>query len=150
MALSANTNYDVRMTTGVRPVSMVIKNSSVVYNGALLSHDTTEGEVKPFDGTQTDKLVGWHFGDSKTGNSSEPRVRATVWKGGFIIKDLTVGGLLNTSADYGAPVYATADGTYTVTDPGSGQKIGRIIADSDRASGKATVEFFVIPGVQAT
>lgn len=149
MALSANASYDARPVVHVNSISMVVKASSVCYNGALLSHDTTEGEVKPFDGTQADKIVGWHFGDSVTGNSSEPRVRAKVTPGGFIIKDLTVGGLLNTTADYGAPVYATDDGTYTVTDPGSGQKLGRIVADSDRASGKATVFFFLIPGVQS-
>jgi len=145
MALAANADYDVRPVVRVDPIAMVLLTAAVAYSGALLSHDTTTGAVKPFDGTQTDRLAGWHFGDAVTGlTTATPAPRAKVTRGGFSIKDLTVGGLANTAADYGAPVYATDDGTYTITDPGSGQKIGVVLADDDRASGKAHVYFLPI------
>jgi len=141
MALSANANYVTQEVTKINTVTMVVNSAAVIYNGSLCSLDTTEGEVKPFDGTQADRLVGWHFGDSVTGNAAGT-IYATICAGGFIIKDLTVGGLLNTTADYGADVYATDDGTYTVTDPGSGVVVGRILAqDDNRASGTAHVLF---------
>lgn len=144
MALSANATWTPRMVDRVGSMAMVVKSASVVYNGALLSHDTTSGEVKPFDGTQADRLVGWHFGDSVTGNSSGVRVRAVVTRGGFQVKGLTVATLANDATDYGKPVYATDDGTYTITDPTSGQEIGYVVSDDDRASGQATVYFKVI------
>jgi hypothetical protein len=145
MALSANsTTFLPVEVIPCRPWSQVILSAAVVYNGSLCSHDTTTGEIKPFDGTQTDRLVGWHFGDAKTGNASGERVRATITRGGFAVRNFTCGGLANSAADYGAPVYATDDGTYTITDPGSGQKIGVVLSDSDRASGKATIYFLPI------
>ena len=143
MALSANADWVTQEVQKVATKSMVVKSASVLYNGSLCSLDTTEGEVKPFDGTQTDRLVGWHFGDSVTGTASGVRTLATICAGGFIVRNLTVAGvLLNTTADYGANVYASDDGTYTVTDPGSGVVVGRIVAeDGNRASGTAHVYF---------
>lgn len=145
MALSANsTTFLPRVVITCAPTSQVILSASVVYNGSLCSHDTTSGEIKPFDGTQTDRLVGWHFGDSKTGNASGERVRATITRGGFMVTNQTCGGLANDATDYGKPVYATDDGTYTITDPGSGQKIGLVLSDNDRSSGKANIYFLPI------
>ena len=142
MALSANvTGWVVTDSHKIHSRVMVVNSAAVIYNGALCSLDTTEGEVKPFDGTQADRLVGWHFGDSVTGNAAGT-ILATICPGGFTVKGLTVGGLLNTTGDYGANVYATDDGTYTVTDPGSGVVVGRIDAvDKNRASGTANVTF---------
>lgn len=140
MALSANADYTIQDVDGSGTVPMVLLNAAVVYYGSLCSSNTTEGEVKPFDGTQADNLVGWHFGDAATGNSTGARVEAVIKMGGFVIRDLTVAGVLGTAADYNAPVYATDDGTYTVTDPGSGSVVGRIIPeDGNRASGTAHV-----------
>lgn len=145
MALSANsTTFLPCVVIPCAPTSQIIKSASVVYNGSLCSHDTITGEIHPFDGTQANRLVGWHFGDSKTGNASGERVRATITRGGFMVRNFTCGGLANTAADYGAPVYATDDGTYTITDPGSGQKIGLVLADADRSSGKANIYFLPI------
>lgn len=139
MALSANGTYDY--SGGSAPTfSAIIKNASVVYNQALLSNDSTTGEAKPFDGTQGDRRLGWHFGDSVTGNSAAPRNLAQVNPGGFIFWSLAVTALSNNATDYGRPVYATDDGTYTTTDPGSGVIIGYVLpSDKIRASGRAHV-----------
>jgi len=145
MALSANTNYTLETVVTVAPVSAVVKTSAVIYNGALCSHDTLSGAIEPFDGTQTNRLAGWHFGDSVTGNTSAsvpPRAKLT--RGGFRIRGLTVAGLVGNATDYGVPVYATADGTYTRVDPGSGQKIGRVEADTANSSTTCTVYFPLI------
>lgn len=145
MALSANAEYEMKTVIQVAPVTAIVLNAAVIYNGALVSHDTTGGEAKPFDGTQTDRIAGWHFGDAVTGDSSAAdRPRAQLIKGGFTIRNLTMGGISNNSTDFGDPVYATDDGTYTATDPGSGQKLGVILQDDDRDSGKANVYFFPI------
>lgn len=142
MALSADSTTNViREVENLRTIAMPVKNSSVIYNFSLLSLDTTEGEVKAFDGTQADKVIGWHFGDSVTGNSSAPRNMAIVKPGGFILRNHAVTGLLNTSADYGAKVYATDDATYTVVDPGSGRELGTIVPDANTDTGKASILF---------
>lgn len=146
MALSANrTDFDPETVIPVYSTVAVVKTSSVVYHGALCSHDTVTGAIHPFDGTQANRLVGWHFGDSVTGNTATtPAPVAKITRGGFIVRKLTVAALDNTAADYGKPVYATDDGTYTVTDPGSGQKIGLVLADADRTTGTANVYFLPI------
>lgn len=145
MALSADAAYETKPVLEANPIAMIVLNAAVIYNGALCSHDTTGGEIKPFDGTQTDRIVGWHFGPTVTGDSSaSDRPRARIVKGGFIVRNLPMGGISNNATDYGDPVYATDDGTYTATDPTSGQKLGVILPDDDRDSGKANVYFFPI------
>ena len=68
MALSANADWTVRDTHAIRTQTMLVLDAAgPVYNGALCSHDTVTGRIKPFDGTQTDRIVGWHFGDAVTG-----------------------------------------------------------------------------------
>lgn len=141
MALSANASWVIQDMEAVGTKSMVVLNGSTLYKYALCSHDTTNGEIKPFDGTQTDRLVGWHMGDSVTGNSSGARVKGTICPGGFIVRNLPMAGISNDATDYGDEVYATDDGTYTATDPTSGQVIGWIVADDQRDSGTATVYF---------
>lgn len=147
MALTADGSFIFKDVYVIREVSMVVLNAAVVYNTALLTHDTTTGEVKPFDGTETDRFVGWHFGDTVTGNASGARERAQVKAGGFIFKDLPVTGLANTSADFGELVFASDDGTYTLVTT-TNKLVGRIIADDARASGQASVFMFpIIDGV---
>ena len=143
MALSADATwlgYTTKDIACLATKTMVIKNAATVYYGSLLSHDTDQGAVKPFDGTQTDRLVGWHWAGTKTGSTTAPLPRATIKPGGFIA-EVPVTGLSGTATDYGMIVYATDDGTYTLTDPGSGINVGRVMADEDRASGSAWVYF---------
>lgn len=147
MALSANASYKKQHHVDVGQFRMVVKNSSVIYNGALVSFDSLTGEVKPFDGTQGDRLAGFHFGDSVTGDSSaSPRPKATICPGGFTLRNVTVGGLADDATDYGAPVYPTDDGTFTITDPGDGVAIGHVLPNDDRDSGKANVYVEIILG----
>lgn len=151
MALTDHSQLEVRDDTLNSTVSMVVLNAAVIFNQALCSHDTTSGEIKPFDGTQTDRLAGWNFGDDAnaanptgggiTGNSAAPRNRASIRRGGFAFKNLAVATLANDATDFGKPVFATDDNTYTITDPTAGQKIGYVVADDDRATGQATVQF---------
>lgn len=142
MALASDATwggYVIQDVSRASTKSMVVKNAAVVYKGSLCSHDTDQGEIKPFDGTQTDRLAGWVWGSGKTGNNAAPRTRAIIKPGGFIVRNLPVTNLANSAADYGAEVYATDDGTYTLNDPGSGVVVGRVIPDEDRASGVAVV-----------
>jgi len=130
MALSANGNWVTNAENEV-PLSLIVKSAAVLYNTALCSHDTTAGEIKPYDGTLTDRLVGWHLGDSVTGNASGVRVRGRIVRGGFVVRALPVTGLVSTvTTDYGKPVYASDDGTYTLTGTTTTMRVGRVLPDS--------------------
>lgn len=142
MALSAAGNFVVEDGNSPGGNSMVVLAAAVIFNTALCSHTTTSGEIKPFDGTQTDKLVGWHFGDNVTGAAAatnEGRPRARINPGGFTVKDLAVATLANDLTDLGKQVFATDDGTYTITDPISGQVVGHVVDNADSPAGFANV-----------
>lgn len=128
MALSANAKPVISGGVDCIQFTAPVKTSSVVYNGALCSFETLNGPVIPFDGGSTDVLAGWHFGDAVTGNTSAAvPPRATLKTGPFIYLGLTVGGSpSNSTADLGRSVYASDDGTYTIT--ASGAAVGKIVA----------------------
>lgn len=146
MALSANTDWVVKPVFVLRPISCIVLNAAVIYKGALVTHDTTAGEVKPFDGTEADRFVGWAMDGPVTGNSSGARNRVSVLPGGFMVL-LTVAGVANDATDYGALVYASDDGTYTLSATGN-KLIGKGVPDDKRASGQLNVFTFpIIDGV---
>lgn len=129
MALSANrTDFDVHMDDRSIRATPEIKNSSVLYYGALVSCDTDTGAAKPYDGTESDKLLGWHVEESVTGDTSaSPKPRASLITGPFRWRKCPVSNLAGTVADNGKRVWATDDGTYNVQDPGgSGAEVGYI------------------------
>ncbi len=142
MALTANADWVTQEVQKINTKTMVVLADALVFNGALCSHDTTAGAVKPFDGTQTDRLVGWHFGDEVTGVAAGDNVyrpQAAICPGGFVVRELPVATLANDDTDFGKPVYATDDGTYTITDPGTGQVVGYVVADERRSTDHAAV-----------
>jgi hypothetical protein len=129
MALSANrTDFDVHQDDRSIRATPEILNASVLYYGALCSCDTDTGACKPFDGTESDKLLGWHVEESVTGNTSaSPKTRASLITGPFRWPNMPVSSLAGTVADNGKRVWATDDGTYTVQDPGgSGAEVGYV------------------------
>ena len=110
-------------------VSLEVANAATIYAGALLMFDTTGntvGRVKPYDGTIGARLAGWATGAPQmqgtattiVGNTSaSPPPRAQVATGGdTVLKAIPVTGLTAVTTQ-GTPVYATADGTYTLTSP---------------------------------
>lgn len=128
MALSANAKPVISGGASCVQFTAPVKTSSVVYNGALCSFETLNGAIIPFDGGATDVLAGWHFGDTVTGNTAATvPPRATLKSGPFIWNSLTVGGSpSNSITDLGRIVYASDDGTYTIT--ATGAAVGRIVA----------------------
>jgi hypothetical protein len=130
MALSANvTNARISQDDRSNRATPEVKNTSVLYKMALCSADTDTGACKPFDGTESDALIGWHWDDTTTGDTSaSPKPRAKIITGPFLWHRLTVANLAGTVADNMKPVWATDDGTYTVQDPGgSGALVGRVM-----------------------
>lgn len=114
-ALSANAAYT---TKPAEIVNVPVLSGATIYNGALCCCDTTSGgAAKPYSGTIGQILLGWHFGDVNDDGSSSPTKTAKIARGGFIVLGLTVAGLGGSNVDIGKKVYATNDGTYTVTDP---------------------------------
>ena len=129
MALSANrTDFVIHMDDRSLRATPQVKNNSVIYYGALCSCDTDTGACKPFDGTSSDKLLGWHVDESVTGDTGAviyPHAKLLI--GPFRWKSCPVTGLAGTVADNGKRVYATDDETYTVLDPSpTGAEVGYI------------------------
>jgi hypothetical protein len=150
MALTANrTDWKPRAANASIKFAARIKDASVLYFGALCSFDTETGLIKPYDGTEADALAGWFVGGAapKTGATSDSSPpEAELETGPFIWHDLEVGGLSGTYAtDLGKRVWATDDGTYTTTDPGStGTNIGIVVRPI--SSSKAAVLFRRVTG----
>lgn len=147
MALSANANIVTRATGGAREFTSIVKSGSVIYNGALCMFDTTSGGlVEPYAAGANLILAGWHLGDTVTGSSSYPVAKLHSQIGTVL---LTVATLANDSTDIGKPVYATDDGTYTVTAPANGVVVGTVVQNAlggFAASGTAWVSTKDITG----
>lgn len=145
-ALSSDSTWRNIVTKGVEgiaPRSHIVLNAAVLYRGSFCTHDTTTGEIKPYDGTVTDRAVGWHFGDSVTGNSSGARNRGRIISGGFAARK-AVTGLNGTtpSVDYGKPVYISNDNDLTLTGTTATMRVGRVEPNRDGCtSGVAWVRF---------
>lgn len=127
MALSANARRTVAGGSG-EEMAITAKDGIVIYDGALLSFDTLTGYVQPFT-TVGDRLAGFHFGDSVTGDTATaPYPYAKVHTGPMILKKVTVAGIGSASSidhtDIGEKVRMTDDGTFTVA--ASGALIGHI------------------------
>ncbi len=145
MALSANVvNVDFRTVIDAAPYT-VIAGAGPIFNTALVMADGAAAE--PFDGVQTKKVLGWHFGDvvgtavvSVTpGSVAAANTHAKITPGGFRWNGLAVTAAAGDATDLSAPVYATDDGTYTITDPGSGVALGYVVGFV--AAGVADVYF---------
>ena len=116
---------------GLKPMSMIVKSASVPYYGSFCTHDTTTGEIKPYDGTVTDRAVGWHLTDSVTGNAAAPRVTARIIKGGFQVLKAVAGLETTVVTDYGKPVYVSNDNDLTLTGTTATMRVGRIVPNSE-------------------
>ena len=130
MALSANrTDLVISQDSLSGKITPEILDDAVLYYGALCSCDADTGACKPYDGTEADKMLGWHVEESITGDTSaSPKPRASLITGPFYWHRCPVTGLAGTAADIGKRVWATDDGTYTVTDPGSvGTEVGVVV-----------------------
>lgn len=126
MALSAGVSWTLKGGADCIQLPLQVKSAAVIYNGALVSFQTLNNAVQPFDGGSTDVLCGWHFGDTVTGDGTALK-NALIRTGPFIGERVTVGGsVANDVSDIGKIVYATDDGTYTIAS--SGAQVGRIVA----------------------
>ena len=126
MALSAGVSWTLKGGADCVQVPLQVKSAAVIYNGALVSFQTLNNAVQPFDGRATDVLCGWHFGDTVTGDGTALKM-ARIRTGPFIGESVTVAGsVANDVTDIGKIVYATDDGTYTISS--SGAQVGRIVA----------------------
>lgn len=136
------TNWITRDTHGIASEAMIVKSGSTIANTELCSHDDTDDAIKAWDGTNADRLVGWHFGDSVTGAGSAAgtgsQVYARICRGGFTVVDLTVTGLNTTtpSASWGLPVYASDKDSYTLVAT-SNVVIGRVVSSRSGCSSTA-------------
>ena len=127
--LSANRqDFTIHMDDRSVRATPEVLNTAVIYYGALVSCDTDTGAAKPYDGTESDKLLGWHVEETVTGDTTaDVNPRASLITGPFRWWDMPVTSLVGTVADNGKRVWAINDGSYTVTDPGStGAEIGYV------------------------
>lgn len=156
MALSAPLNADFTPGNSALQGAFEVKNTSVIYPGALCAFDGTSGRIKPYGGTIGDRLAGWSLGVPPvvgsaviTGNTSpatgytNPTVALAF--GDFTANRLPVTGV-TAETDAGKPVYATDDGTYTLTDPTT-HRVAVGFVKHYRSSGIADVVMSNILGV---
>jgi hypothetical protein len=105
-------------------IALPVKSAAVLYDGALCQYDAIAGPIHPYAGAGAERLAGWHFGDTVTGDGT---IEAEIFTGPGVLHNIEVGGgLAGTTADLGKQVWVTDDGTYTVEDPGGGHRIGTI------------------------
>lgn len=127
MALSAPLNADFTPGNSALQGQHTVLDTMVIYPGALLSCNGTSGALQPYDGTIGDRLAGWSLGTppivgsavitgDATPESGYVVPRVAVAYGDFTINRLPVTGV-TAATDEMKPVYATDDGTYTLTDP---------------------------------
>jgi len=129
MALTGNADWRTEDVKGYGTKAMLVLVGAQIYNGSLCSADTTSGRIKPYDGTDADRMVGWHFGDAVLGATTPtPNPSARICPGGFMVRDLAVGALANDDTDFNKPVYANDDGTYSITQTASSHLVGHVMA----------------------
>lgn len=126
MALSADSNLS---PGSADVVAVPVQTGYTLYNGSLcMAHAASGGAARPYDGTIGALLLGWHFGSAADDGTSSPTYTAKIVRGSFVLFRLTVAGLGNATTDIGKKVYATDDGTYTVTSQTTHQvQIGNVI-----------------------
>lgn len=126
MALSDNANLTIASDD---VVVVPVQTGYTLYSGSLCqAHAATGGSARPYDGTIGAMLLGWHFGSAADDGTSSPTYTAKLQRGGFIFYRLTVAGLANATTDTGKKVYATDDGTYSVTSITTHQvQVGNVI-----------------------
>lgn len=143
MALSAAKVLETRGFTNHNPV---VQDGAQVWAGAylgtgLLAHATVakRGTCYPYVSEAETVPLGFAK-ESKLGSTVVPRPRAYVDVTGPVVENLAVAGLSGDETDVNQPVYATADDTFTLTQPGSDPAVG-IVVDFV-SSAIADVKFF--------
>lgn len=134
MALSTDNTWKAIITKdldSISPMSMDVLSAAELFNGSLCSHNTAFGEIKPYDGTVTDRIVGWHFGAGVTGNAAAPRVQGRIIKGGFQARYPVTGLETTVVTDYGVKVYASDDGVLTLTGTTLTMHVGYVVANTE-------------------
>lgn len=118
MALSANT---IRLYEAPLPncSNDVPAAASVIYEGSAVGINTSTGYGRAL--TAGDHFAGFATAkcDNSAGSAGDKRIN--VWREGFV--RLTISGVALTNV--GDPVYATDDGTFTLTQ-GTGSRIGEV------------------------
>jgi len=141
-------NWKIRDVLGIAPEAMIVLSASAIVNADLCSHDTTVNAIKAWDGTDADRLVGWHFGDAVTGAGSAlgtgAQVYARITRGGFTVIDLTVTGLnITTPAlHFGAKVFASDKDSYTLVSTGN-NVVGSVIANRVGCTATTTANVYM-------
>lgn len=131
MALAADTP---RITSPASSTTAQVANTAVAYDGALLAMGTPQhatsasrGRVFPWTGALGEFPLGFCYQGKVTGDTSATPPNATsVWIADTRVNSCPVTGLAGTVADNMKWVYATADGTFTLTRPAdpNGEPVG--------------------------
>lgn len=134
MALSADTPRDTSTANGT---NAQVANTAIAYDGGFqamgtASHGTaaSRGRVFPFTGAAGEFPIGFAIQGKVTGDTSAtPPTTTSIWLADTRVNSCPVTGLAGTVADNCKWVYATADGTFTLTRPSdpNGDPVGLTI-----------------------
>lgn len=147
MALSVDTPRNGSPAGGL---SVQVVNGDVAYLGGLgalctFEHATSgsRGRTEPWGGAVGQICGGWYDKGQTTGNTSAtPPVSTALDSRTARINFLAVTGLAGTVADNFKLVYATDDGSFTLTRPSDPNGTARGIVVQFRSSTQADVVFF--------
>lgn len=148
MALAVNTPRN--LVDDVSLLGFPVANTVTAYAGGLqalwMPGGTAPGFAVPWTAAAFKVPVGFHrplrvngsvAGDGTLVNAN----RSNIWGASQFIVDLAVTGLAGTGADNGQLVYATADGTFTLTPPASlALPVGVVV--KEQTATICTVQFF--------
>lgn len=129
MALSADTTHETRPGP-LRSGAFTVKNAATIYGNALVGlgmpGHASAGYVFPYAPAAYVCPVGFAIGPEQLGDTSASPVPTTEVSIEEHERKLTITGLAGTVADVGKAVWASADGTFTLTEQSNGWVIGTI------------------------
>ena len=127
MALTQNTFYDTKPKGITRTTARRVTNAAQIFLNSLIGIDATSGLAEPFDGAAGTQFLGLatheRLGDTSLPNG-DPRAEIVVDESGPTIKVAVTGAA--GEGDNGAEVWASDDGTFTLTDPAGPKSVGYV------------------------
>lgn len=128
MALSANAFYEIQPRPVTATEARRVTNGAQVYLNALIGVDATTGLAEPFDGAAGTQFLGLatheRLGDTSTYSDGDSRGQVVVDVSGPAITVPVTGAA--GAGDQQAEVWASDDGTFTLTDPTGPKSIGYV------------------------
>jgi len=136
MALSAN--REVKFYAGQELIDLLVADNVHIYKGAMVGLDATSGYARPLVAGDTFAGVAYHEADNTIAGHSAGGIRVRLHQYVDVVHALA--GV--TESDIGASVYASDDGTLTLTASGN-SLVGKVIAVETTNTARVRLQPFI-------